>query len=649
MLSRTQRLKRARITLLQGGSISGNLLNPQIAQSWERCVSLGLDPMAKPPALQLSAQELTIQREKDDLVYRFARAEMHSLYEQIAGSNFLIAFGNAQGTVLDIIADGEFQTSKAAEAITPGAIWAEDQRGTNALGTCARDMRSVVVHGEEHFFHDHCDVSCFAAPVFHSDGALAGVLDASSDCRARHTHTLALMRMAATHIENALFLAQQNEHIVVLFHSRWELLNSVSGGLVSFDRKGKLVSINQRGREILRGLPVRPGVMFEDIFSMSFDAALREMADNPHPILRDLLGSQYSALWRNRHAFEQQTRQTTSAGTAPASRDRGKPDRYGVIESFDLGAGMVADDPQLCRQLAQVSRAIHLKPPFLILGESGTGKEVVARFIHKSSGRKGAFVAVNCGAIPENLFEAELFGYVGGAFTGAQREGSKGLAVSADGGTLFLDEIGDMSAAGQVALLRFLDSSEVRPVGGSKTRKVDVQIVAATNVDLQAAIGEKAFREDLYYRLGVVRLELPPLRARSDFADIVRQMLDKISPDLSIDPYGVLMLGEMPWRGNIRELHSVMLQLAIGARNGEITAEDVRSVLGRDGEGMRGAAPESLRAKMRQEVAALLRSNGNNISQTAKILGISRNTVYKYARESETADTAARQEHLSER
>lgn len=640
MLSRTERLKRARITLMQGGNVTGNLLNPQIVESWERCLTLGLDPYAKPPVLQTTAQELRVLREKDELTHRFAVAEMHSLYQQIAGSNFLIAFGNADGTVLDTISDGEFQTSKAAEAITPGAIWAESQRGTNALGTCAKDGRPVIVHGQEHFFLDHSDVSCFAAPVMHSDGTLAGVLDASSDCSARHAHTLALMRMAATHIENSLFLAQQNEHIVVLFHSRWELLNSVSGGLASFGADGRLVAINQRGREILRGLSARPGVAFEAIFDTSFESALNEMANHHQPTLRDLLGSRYSVLWRNRHAYE---KRVGHAKFVPASgEDNITTTPPAPIKTtpagHDLRSGMVAADPGLCHQLARIERAIRFKPPFLILGESGTGKEVLARHIHTVSSRSGAFIAINCGALPEHLLEAELFGYVAGAFTGAQRGGKQGLAVAADKGTLFLDEIGDLPLASQVTLLRFLDSQEVRPVGGTDTKKVDVQIVTATNVDLETAIEAKQFREDLYYRLGVIKLEIPPLRDRSDFGDIVEQILSEISPEQSITPDAILMMAGMPWRGNIRELRSAMLQLTMNAQSSSITTDDVKFSLRHTSQTEANNTPGSLRSRMRSEVDRLLRANGNNISQTARTLGVSRNTVYKYARENSDHD-----------
>ncbi|MCF6301723.1 MAG: sigma-54-dependent Fis family transcriptional regulator [Devosiaceae bacterium] len=634
MLSRTERLKRARITLMKGGVVGGNLLNSQIVESWERCIKIGLDPHAKPPVLQTSDYELRMLREKDELTHRFALAEMHSLHQQIAGSNFLIAFGNAQGTVLDIISDSEFQSSKAAESIVPGAIWSENQRGTNALGTCAAEGKAVIVHGAEHFFFDHSDVSCFAAPVMHSDGTLAGVLDASSNCSVRHTHTLALMRMAATHIENSLFLAQQDEHIVVLFHSRWELLNSVSGGLASFAQDGRLVAINQRGREILRGLSVRPGVAFEAVFDTSFDAALIEMSDSHQPTLRDLLGSQYSVLWRNRHSFEKRAIHIAPAPSKPVAGgigDHGKT--ITVPPSCDLGEGMVARDPELCHQLARIKSSVKFKPSFLVLGESGTGKEVIARHFHKESGRKGSFVAVNCGALPEHLLEAELFGYVAGAFTGAQRNGADGLAFAADTGTLFLDEIGDMPLSSQVSLLRFLDSSEIRPVGGTISKKIDVQIVAATNVNLEAAIETKDFREDLFYRLGVVKITLPPLRERTDFSDIVRQIMLEIMPTQTITPEAILTLANMPWRGNIRELHSAMLQLTMNAQGETITHDDVIFSLGETPESHSGAATDSLRAKMRSEISSLLRANGNNITQAARTLGISRNTVYKYVRE----------------
>lgn len=613
MLSRSERFKRARITLARGGQIDGQLIAPLISESWSRCIDAGLDPNVAPPAFQLTARELREQRQEDETVHRFAAAQIQALYQQIAGSNFMIAFGNARGTVLETVSDGAFRDSKPGKTIIPGSVWLEETRGTNAMGTTAIIRQPLIVHGEEHFFLNHSDVSCFAAPVFHSSGDLAGVLDASSDCRARNQHTLVLVQMAATHIENSLFLQQQKHHVILLFHSRREMLNSVSGGLVAFHEDGTLAAINQRGRAMLSGLPVRPGAAFEAIFESTFERAQADLAAGRTPLLRDLLGSQYAVQ-------AQQQSATPRVVPVPAKA----PTIHPPVEGF------ISQDPALQREMRKVDRATRLKPPFLILGESGTGKELMARYIHHSSGRAGAFVPVNCGALPEHLIESELFGYVTGAFTGARKDGAAGLARQAHGGTLFLDEVGDLPMPSQVALLRFLDRSEVRSVGGTATDTLDVQIVAATNCDLQSAIAEKRFREDLFYRLGVVRIQMPPLRARSDFQDIAGHILKKIDPDIDIEPDALNALSTRQWQGNIRELRATLLELAIMC-DGTIGLADVvddddpaTSTSLPDGVGLRGL--------ITRQVNDLLSQTDNNVSEVAKRLNVSRNTVYKYMR-----------------
>ena len=615
MLSRSERMKRARITLARGGQVEGHLIAPLISESWSRCIAAGLDPYGTPPQCQLTARELRDQRQEDETVHRFAAAQIQALYQQIAGSNFMIAFGNARGTVLETVSDGAFRESKPGRTIVPGSIWQEESRGTNAMGTTAIIRQPLIVHGEEHFFINHSDVSCFAAPVFHSNGELAGVLDASSDCRARNQHTLVLIQMASTHIENSLFLTQQREHTILLFHSRPEMLNSVSGGLIAFDQNGILVAINQRGRAMLSGLPTRPGAAFESIFEATFEAALSDLAAGRVPLLRDLLGSRYAV-----QAQQQQRREAPRPAPERAASPRT------IVDGF------VADDATLQREISKVGRAVHLKPPFLILGESGTGKEIMARHIHQVSGRAGAFVPVNCGALPEHLFESELFGYTHGAFTGARKDGATGLARQAHGGTLFLDEIGDLPMPSQVALLRFLDLSEVRSVGATQTERLDVQIVAATNCDLDAAITDKRFREDLYYRLGVVRLQMPPLRQRTDFQALARHVLAGIDAEASIEPDALAALEARPWNGNIRELRAALLELAI-LSDGPITLDDVAARFDLDASSLT-AIPDGvgLRGLITRQVNDLLAQTGNNVSEVAKRLNVSRNTVYKYMR-----------------
>lgn len=223
--------------------------------------------------------------------------------------------------------------------------------------------------------------------------------------------------------------------------------------------------------------------------------------------------------------------------------------------------------------------------PVLITGESGSGKELLARFIHRMSPRMEApFVAQNCSAIPETLLESELFGYVRGAFTGAVRD-QQGLFEAADGGTLFLDEIGDMPFHVQARLLRVFQSGEIKPVGSARVKHVDVRIISATNVDLKEAIHNKKFREDLYYRLGVLPLHLPPVRERvQDIPLLLNHFLNKEARRLGISPRGVSeeamdVLLTYPWPGNIRELENFARQMTVLARGEVIGMNEVSGYL----------------------------------------------------------------------
>ena len=192
----------------------------------------------------------------------------------------------------------------------------------------------------------------------------------------------------------------------------------------------------------------------------------------------------------------------------------------------------VSKDPTISEIVRRVAVAATRKMPILIRGETGTGKEQLARYAHAASGRSGAFVPINCAALPESLIEAELFGYAEGSFTGARKGGSSGLFREADGGTLFLDEIGDMPVALQAVLLRFLDDWTIRPVGGG-SRTVDVLLVSATNANLNEATAKGRFRSDLLYRLNTLDVTLPTLKQRTDFDDIARHLLHRIDPECS--------------------------------------------------------------------------------------------------------------------
>jgi transcriptional regulator with PAS, ATPase and Fis domain len=299
----------------------------------------------------------------------------------------------------------------------------------------------------------------------------------------------------------------------------------------------------------------------------------------------------------------------------------------------------VAGDPAVVEACRMVEAAVRMSAPILIHGETGTGKELLARLAHDSSGRRGEFVAVNCAALPDDLFEAELFGYAGGAFTGSRREGSIGLIASADGGTLLLDEVRELPLPLQAALLRFLDDRMVRPVGGTSARRVDVQLLAATNVALEDEVAARRFRGDLLYRLNTVKVSLPPLRSRSDFAAAVRSQLAVLDRRATVSAEAVQRLARHRWPGNFRELRAVLTRVllarAVHSSGGPcIEPADVDPLLPAPISVDGGSA---LRLGANELVLREFEANGRSVSRTSRSLGISRTTVYRHLREAEAA------------
>jgi two-component system response regulator HydG len=300
---------------------------------------------------------------------------------------------------------------------------------------------------------------------------------------------------------------------------------------------------------------------------------------------------------------------------------------------------LIGKSPVMQQLYDLLERVSATSSPVLLYGESGTGKELVARALHHGGPRARApFVAVNCAAIAESLLESELFGHQKGAFTGAT-ESKKGLFLEADGGTLFLDEVGEIAVPLQAKLLRAIETSSVRPVGGGQERKVDVRIVAATNRDLAHAVQEKRFREDLYYRLNVIPIHLPPLRARKeDIPLLVNSFVERFyeqhpgSPRREISTEVMKRLIELPWPGNVRELRNAVERLLILARGKRIDARDLSQAVPEPlPEAMAALAAEivPLRVMMRRYIEWVLTQTRGNKLRTAQLLGIDASTIYR--------------------
>jgi DNA-binding NtrC family response regulator len=306
-------------------------------------------------------------------------------------------------------------------------------------------------------------------------------------------------------------------------------------------------------------------------------------------------------------------------GNRPIASDRGLP------------PGVVCESPLLTRCFEEAARAAETEAPVLLLGESGTGKEVLARHVHDRSARASKpFVVVDCTTLPPELAESELFGHVRGAFTGAERD-RIGRFQEADGGTLFLDELGDLPLAMQPKLLRALEGGVIRPVGGEEDVRVSVRIVAATNRDLEAGLRDGTFREDLYFRLSVFPVNVPPLRERpEDVLALAEHFLSESHKKMSPAAQRLLLLHS--WPGNVRELRNALSRAAILSAGNQIMPEDLPATVTRATSGpVQGSVlVGDMRAIERQAILEALDKTGGNKTQAAELLGISRrNLIYK--------------------
>ncbi len=633
-----QSLSRAKAVRARGNAMPPDGLPSEvILDSWVRCMHTGLQAAASMAIQVVPEADLSLRRERAEYVRRLARAELETLSQQIAGSNFLLAFADQEGVILDLYADNRFAMSGDAAGIVAGSRWSEDLCGTNGLGTALASAQSVAVSGMEHYFHSLGQISCTATPVRDAAGAVVGVLDASSYFESRQRHTQALVQMAAAHIENGLLVHQMRQQLVLAIHPRAEYLGTLSAGLLAFDDQGRLQAANAHATRLLAGLDATRGSAFEALFGEPFEHLLARLHVGNDARLRDALGSSLVASVVSRPP--PQRRGITSV---PRARPPLTPIAQ-VAPPVHVGAAkplpaLVMQDEGVAEAMRMTHAAVRIQVPILIYGETGTGKEVLAREAHARSGRRGEFIAVNCAAIPDELFEAELFGHVGGAFTGARREGGSGLISAADGGTLLLDEIGDLPLPLQGALLRFLDDQHVRPVGATRSHRVDVQLLAASNLDLDDAVVARRFREDLLYRLNVVTVRLPPLRERSDFAVAARSMLAAIDTQATISDAAVARLALHGWPGNFRELRSLLTRVLLDQG---LAARPARIDIGQLAAHLPAAAMAPHASALQHGATELVRREyercGRSVSRTSRSLGISRTTVYRHLRDGPAA------------
>jgi transcriptional regulator of acetoin/glycerol metabolism len=632
-----------------------------IDMSWGRCVNqFKLDPSRLYTPTVVDQARLKERQAQHEELVEIARAEMDSLYEQIAGSGHALLLTDASGVILCEKIDPALKQMFRSAGLTMGADWSEQHEGTNGIGTCIAEQRSVTVYRDDHFRVRHIGLSCSGAPIRDCSGQVVAVLDASSvDARAPRAsqmHTMALVNISAQLIEKCLFLRRFRHHAVLRFHHRPELVNLLHDGALALAEDGTVIAADVTAGKLL-GVEDRRELCGRPIAEI-LDGGLRELGALDHALrnaiwqIRDVRHGRryYASLMRGGHHGE------SAPPVMPARDSRVVVE---VPAAPPSGRGMsleelAGEDPQMLRNIRSAHRVARSQVSILIRGPTGSGKEAFAKALHLASDRaERPFVAVNCAAIPESLIESELFGYKSGAFTGARREGMRGKVLQADGGTLFLDEIGDMPLLLQTRLLRVLEEREVVPLGSETPVSADLRVISASHRNLVEMIERGSFREDLYYRLNGITLELPSLAQREDKERLIRQIIAGETRDgrpvaVEIDAFQQLL--RYRWPGNIRELRNVIRTALAICEGGVVCLHDLPREI-REWSPQRSAAapamaapalPEALPAAApdapggtplaaaeRAALLATIEKNRWNMSATAQQLGISRNTLYR--------------------
>lgn len=630
-----------------------------IKESWERSYSAKVNKNDGRCSNILSQQEIKQIWERDNELMEIAVPLMEMVFEYIKNTGCVLILINKEGRIIANKYDTEIHGRLRRINFVCGASWLEGDVGTNAIGTALVIEKPLQILGSEHYCSKHHLWSCSAAPIFDSAGSVLGIVDISGYSDSLHPHTLGIVAMLAKMISMQYRMNKINTDMTLANSSITKTFNRISDGIMELDKNDVVIYINPAVTRILAKpqyeilhKPItrifnKESTFLREIKKLKCSEEIYHAKNKEvyhlygEPII-DKIGNKKGTTIILKKIEEGKKfiinnsgkNSTNNKNIATISLEQIIGESQAIKECKDKAA------------LVAGSRA-----NILLQGESGTGKEIFAQAIHEmSSQQKGPFIAVNCGAIPGNLLVSELFGYEAGAFTGALKGGKSGKFEQANGGTLFLDEIGELPLEQQVALLRVLQERKITRIGGNKAIPIDVRIISATNKNLRKEVANDNFREDLYFRLKVVALEIPPLRERKEdiellFEYFLRKYTKQHSKEITIDPNVIKYLLCYNWPGNVRELENVVERLVCLAQNNRISLADLPKeildsqdarvqqevVVSNEVNGSTSRGARKLRA-MEQEcrnIIILLDKNGGNITRTAKDLGISRTTLYR--------------------
>ena len=623
-------------------------LDSEILKSWEVAKENKINPFKKKVEVnKLSEQELAKRRNDLKEELKIIKQYLNYLFEFTKDNGYLLSFIDKDENILEIFGDEEtIDIFKERYSYEVGVKWSEKEIGNNSGSLAIRKDEPVQIVGAQHYRQKFHDLGCSAAPIKDKNNKILGALKIIGFSSKVNKHTLGMAFTSAKAIENQMKMQNLNEKILEKNQMENAIVSSISDGLLYVDKDGIIKFINKSGAEILN-------VNRDECIGKH----VTEIVDF-RPVILDVL--------KTGVGYEDKEFYLRSKGellhfvkTTKVLKDNNGNIR-GVVDSFKeikkikkivnniTGAqakfsfnDIFGESKIMLDTKENAEMAANTDSSIFIEGETGTGKELFAQAIHQESSRsEGPFVAVNCAAFSPQLIESELFGYVEGSFTGARKGGRPGKFEMANGGTLFLDEIAEMPLTMQAKLLRVLQSKQIIRVGGNEYIPVDVRVISATNKDLLEEVNKNNFRQDLYYRLNVIDLKLPPLRKRGkDILLLAEIFLKRISNKFNKDILGFTesaknYLLKYQWPGNVRELENTIEKVVNFCDKDMIKKDDFQKFhqanQSEKDEKKLNSKIMPLEDMKAEYIKNVVEECNNNISEAANMLEVSRKTIYKW-------------------
>ena len=635
------------IQYMESGEKNENVINRDIYDSWDKSSSLGVEPFSLEKPDAVDEQELERRLRKNRYVFQIVEPSMEILFDIINESEYAVILSDREGVVIRVMCGSEMKDICSKINLREGADYRMESVGTNSINMAIELKKPVQITGCQHFRQIFQHYTSSSAPVLTESGGVLCVLSVLGKYEQENEHTLGMIHSITKGIESQHHINKINRSLKKRNNQLEKILSMVSDSIVYTENR-KIIQVN--------------GSMLKLIGKDESEVIGRNVYDTivTQPSLAEFFADEKKAntgghvLLIGKNDSYKCIVSTEEVSSGFEKSPGGRLIRFTQIKTIEMMASkmrfaakytfedLIGESDAFSEAITVAKKASAFDSRVIITGESGTGKEMFAQAIHNNSSRKaGPFVAVDCGAIPHELFESEFFGYEKGAFTGARREGKEGLVEKANNGTLFLDEIGNMSLDMQIKLLRVLQEGVVFRIGGASPISVDLRVIAATNADLEQEIRNGTFREDLYYRLNVFRIKIPPLRERrSDIPLLVNNIIktsNNIDPSVKVDKSAMDVFTGYDWPGNVRQLHNAVERAIIMADEHVIYPESIsgeisgsRDVQGVFTGGSFEASNETLEEMTGRYIKFCLDLNDGNISKTAKQLDVSRTTIYKY-------------------